>query len=136
MANQVQISVVVPCYNVEKYICQCLDSIVKQTLQNIEIICIDDGSKDHTGEILDEYMAKDKRIKVIHKENEGVHIARNMGIDLAQGEYTSPFLTPMIFLNWICWKKCIIKPSKKMLIFVFAVVHIIKMELILKDFTP
>lgn len=89
MKNQPKVSVVIPCYNVEKYICQCLDSVINQTLKDMEIICINDGSKDNTGKILDEYKIKDKRIKVIHKENEGVHVARNMGIDLAQGEYLS-----------------------------------------------
>ena len=82
-----KVSVIVPVYNVEKYLRKCLDSVVNQTLEDIEIICIDDGSTDSSGAILDEYAQKNKRIKVIHKKNEGQSIARNIGINLAQGEY-------------------------------------------------
>ena len=65
-----KVSVIVPVYNVEKYLRKCLDSVVNQTLEDIEIICIDDGSSDSSGAILDEYAQKDKRIKVIHQENQ------------------------------------------------------------------
>ncbi len=82
-----KVSVIIPVYNVEPYLRKCLDSVVGQTLKDIEIICIDDGSTDGSGAILDEYAQKDKRIKVIHKKNEGQSIARNIGINLAQGEY-------------------------------------------------
>lgn len=81
------VSVIVPVYNVEKYLEQCMDSIISQTLKNIEIICIDDGSADRSGEILDRYAAGDKRIKVIHKENGGYGMAVNVGIRTALGEY-------------------------------------------------
>ena len=66
-----KISILVPCCNVEKYVRQCLDSIKAQTHTNLEIICIDDGSKDSTGAIMDEYVAADSRFKVIHKPNSG-----------------------------------------------------------------
>ena len=76
-----------PVYNVQYYLRECLDSIVNQTLTNIEIICIDDGSTDASGKILDEYAAKDKRFKIIHKENGGYGKAMNVGLDNAHGEY-------------------------------------------------
>lgn len=81
------ISVIIPVYNVEKYLIKCFESITNQTYKNIEIIVIDDGSKDRSGMICDEYAEKDDRIKVIHKENEGVSTARNIGIRNASGEY-------------------------------------------------
>ncbi len=83
------VSIIVPVYNVEKYLRPCLDSILVQTYANIEIILVDDGSKDNSGVICDEYVAKDSRIHVLHKENGGVSKARNAGIDRAQGEYLS-----------------------------------------------
>ncbi len=81
------VSVIVPAYNIEDYIGRCLDSIISQTYKNLEIIVVDDGSRDHTGEILDNYAKKDRRIKVIHKENGGVSSARNKGIEAAEGDY-------------------------------------------------
>jgi glycosyltransferase involved in cell wall biosynthesis len=81
------VSVIVPVYNVEKYIKECLDSISNQTYRNIEIIVVDDGTPDNSGKIADECALKDKRIKVIHQENGGVSAARNAGLDLANGEY-------------------------------------------------
>lgn len=80
-------SIIIPCYNIEKYISKTLESVFNQTYQSFEIILIDDGSKDNTGKILDDYSKKDKRIKVVHKENEGVSVARNIGIENAVGEY-------------------------------------------------
>lgn len=81
------ISIIVPVYNVEKYLNQCLDSVCMQTYKNLEIILIDDGSTDKSGEICDEYAAKDNRIIVIHKENIGVSDSRNKGLDIATGNY-------------------------------------------------
>lgn len=83
------VSVIVPVYNVENYLRECLDSIVAQTYRSIEVILIDDGSKDSSGEICDEYADKDNRVKVIHKENGGVSAARNTGLDVAKGEWIS-----------------------------------------------
>lgn len=82
-----KVSIIVPTYNVEQYLEQCMDSIINQTLEDIEIICVDDGSTDNSGKILDEYAAKDSRIKVIHKENGGYGKAMNVGLDSATGEY-------------------------------------------------
>lgn len=86
MSNHL-ISVIVPVYNVEPYLRQCLDSIVNQTYPNIEILIVDDGSPDHCGEICDEYAKKDSRIIVIHQENAGLSAARNAALDIARGEY-------------------------------------------------
>lgn len=82
-----KVSIIVPTYNVEQYLVECMESIVNQTLKDIEIICVNDGSTDNSGEILDEYASKDKRIKVIHKENGGYGKAMNVGLDNATGEY-------------------------------------------------
>ena len=76
------ISVIVPVYNVEYYLKQCLDSIVNQTYRNLEIILVDDGSTDSSGDICYEYAQIDARIKVIHKENGGLSSARNAGLDV------------------------------------------------------
>lgn len=81
------ISVIVPIFNVEQYLPKCLNSIINQTYKNIEIILINDGSTDSSGKICDEYEKKDKRIKVIHKENGGVSEARNVGIKISKGRY-------------------------------------------------
>ena len=81
------ISVIVPIYNVEKYLNKCIESIINQTYKNLEIILVDDGSPDNCPQICDEYAKKDGRIKVIHKENGGLSSARNVGIDVAMGEY-------------------------------------------------
>lgn len=81
-----KVSVILPVYNVGKYLRQSLDSLISQTLQEIEIICVNDGSTDDSYEILEEYKAKDPRIKVIHKENKGTGAARNDGLRLATGE--------------------------------------------------
>lgn len=84
-----KISVIIPVYNIERYLCDCLDSILGQTYRNLEIILIDDGSKDSTGQICDRYAKKDDRIVVIHKDNAGVSAARNNGVTVASGEYIS-----------------------------------------------
>lgn len=81
------ISIIVPVYNVEKYIFKCVDSIINQTYKNIEIILVDDGSTDRSGIICDEYKKKDNRVKVIHKKNGGLSDARNVGINEAKGNY-------------------------------------------------
>ena len=82
-----KVSVVIPVYKVEPWIRECMDNLVNQTLKEIEIICVDDGSPDNCGAILDEYAKNDKRVKVIHQENGGVQKARNAGLDAATGEY-------------------------------------------------
>ena len=80
-------SVIVPVYNVEKFVCRCLDSIINQTYQNLEIIIVDDGSTDNGGAICDQYAAYDNRIIVLHTENQGLSAARNEGMKYATGQY-------------------------------------------------
>lgn len=82
-----KVSFIIPAYNIEKYIGKCLDSILKQTFQDFEIVVVNDGSSDGTGKVLDEYAQKDSRIKVLHKKNEGVSAARNDGVKMASGKY-------------------------------------------------
>ena len=87
MSNNPLVSIIVPVYKVEKYLNNCLQSLVNQVYKNIEILLIDDGSPDNSGAICDEWEKKDNRIKVIHKKNEGVSAARNLGIQEARGKY-------------------------------------------------
>lgn len=82
-----KVSIIVPTYNVEKYLAFCVDSLVEQSLKEIEIILVDDGSSDKSGEICDDYAKKDTRIKVIHQTNRGLGLTRNSGLDIATGEY-------------------------------------------------
>lgn len=81
------ISVIVPVYKVEKYLRRCIDSILAQTYENIEVLLIDDGSPDQSGSICDDYQAKDSRVRVFHKENGGVSSSRNLGLREAKGDY-------------------------------------------------
>lgn len=87
MSNDKLISVIIPVYNVERYLKRCLDSVTNQTYKNLEIILINDGSTDSSGSICNEYAKKDNRIITIHKKNGGVSSARNKGIEIAKGEY-------------------------------------------------
>ncbi|MFK9089944.1 glycosyltransferase [Bacillus salipaludis] len=87
------ISIIVPIYNVEKYLNNCIDSILAQTYTNFELILVNDGSTDRSRVICDDYVQKDKRIRVVHKKNGGVSSARNAGIDVASGEYVA-FVDP------------------------------------------
>jgi len=84
---EIKVSIVVPVYNVEKYLERCLDSLINQTLKEIEIICVNDGSKDNSDKILEKYSQKDNRIKIINQENSGLSAARNTGMNYVKGEY-------------------------------------------------
>lgn len=84
-----KISVIIPVYNVEKYLAECLTSVVNQTFKDIEIICVNDGSTDNSPKILKEFAQKDSRIRIINQENQGLSAARNTGLDVATGEYVS-----------------------------------------------
>ncbi len=95
MLENILISVIVPIYNVENYLQKCIDSILKQTYTNIEVLLIDDGSTDNSGKICDEY--KDKRIQIFHTSNSGVAKARNYGIERAKGKYIN-FVDPDDYL--------------------------------------
>ncbi|ADC46923.1 glycosyl transferase GT2 family [Methanobrevibacter ruminantium M1] len=85
--NKIKVSVIIPIYNNEKFLSKCLDSVINQTLNEIEIICIDDGSSDNSIEILNQYVLKDSRLKIISQENLGAATARNNGLKIAKGEY-------------------------------------------------
>lgn len=87
--NNPKVSIILPIYGVEKYLPRCTDSVLDQTLRDIEVIMVDDGSPDSCPLLCDEYAQKDNRIKVIHKENEGLGYARNSGLEIASGEYVS-----------------------------------------------
>ena len=82
-----KVSIIVPVYNVEKYLARCMESLLNQTLTEIEIILVDDGSPDNCPQMCDEYAKRDSRVKVIHKSNAGLGYARNSGLDVAIGEY-------------------------------------------------
>ena len=87
MVNHPLVSVMIPVYKAEKFICRCIDSVIGQTYKNLEIILINDGSPDRCGEICDDYAKKDKRIRVIHQKNQGVSAARNAGLEIAAGQW-------------------------------------------------
>lgn len=100
------ISIIVPIYNVEKYLPKCIESILNQTFKEFELILVDDGSPDNSGSICDEYSKKDERIKVIHKENGGVSSARNVGLDSTLGEYIG-FVDPDDYIDKYMYQKMI-----------------------------
>ncbi|WP_270388222.1 glycosyltransferase family 2 protein [Blautia hansenii] len=98
------ISIIVPAYNAEKYLNRCIDSLIHQTYHNIEIIIVDDGSVDNTPKMCDQWTEKDSRIKVIHKENQGLGFARNTGLENATGKYVS-FLDSDDFVDLQMYQK-------------------------------
>lgn len=141
--NLPTISIIVPIYNVEKYIKKCIDSLINQTYDNIEIILVDDGSTDESGIICDHYARNNSRIKVIHKENRGISSSREAGINMVTGEYT------MIVDgdDWIdtetveaCVKLLLEKPNLECILFSYKseypnrsdIKHILKKECYLK----
>lgn len=101
-----KISIIVPVYNVEKYLSQCIESLINQSYENVEIILVNDGSSDKSGYICDKYSLEDNRIKVIHKKNEGVSIARNTGLKEASGKYIA-FVDGDDFINKDIYTKLI-----------------------------
>lgn len=98
------VSVIVPVYNVEKYLEQCVYSVINQTYKNLEIILVNDGSTDSSGSICDKLAELDKRIKVVHKENGGLSDARNVGIDVSSGDYIA-FLDSDDWIDIECYEK-------------------------------
>ncbi|RKL66427.1 hypothetical protein CR203_16175 [Salipaludibacillus neizhouensis] len=99
----VKVSIIVPIYNVEKYLEECIDSILAQSLRDIEVILVDDGSTDRSRDIVDEYALKDKRIKVVHQINSGVSYSRNKGVEMAAGEYIG-FVDPDDWISLNCYQ--------------------------------
>ena len=96
------LSIIVPIYNVEQYVDRCIQSILNQTYQNLEIILVDDGATDCSGAIADSYAAKDKRIKVFHKENGGLSDARNYGLEHVTGDYILFIDSDDFIVNTMC----------------------------------
>ena len=92
--SDIKISIIMPVYNVEQYVGKAIESILNQTLTDYELLIVDDGTKDKSGEICDEYAAKDARIQVIHKENGGAPSARNTAIDIARGTVSDTATAP------------------------------------------
>lgn len=123
--NEIKMSIVVPVYNVEKYLRRCLDSLISQTLEEVQIILVDDGSSDDSGKICNEYAQKNNNIEVIHQENKGVGYARETGIDACQGEYIA-FVDPD---DWIDESMCEMlydyatNKNAKLIIFDFNIVN-------------
>ena len=116
MIDNCKISIVIPVYNVEKYLQECVDSVVKQSYKNIEIILVDDGSKDNSPKLCDELAKADDRIKVIHKENGGLSSARNTGMKVITGDYfvfldSDDYWVDLDFLKNIVNEKLIMKPD-------------------------
>ena len=91
-----KITIIIPVYNVENYLDECIQSVLKQTHKNFEIILVDDGSTDKSGCICDAYKEKDDRIQVIHKQNGGVSEARNTDVALAKSEYIALFVAELV----------------------------------------
>ncbi|MCI8778348.1 MAG: glycosyltransferase family 2 protein [Bacilli bacterium] len=112
------ISIIIPVYNTEDYLDKCLSSIINQTYKNIEIIIIDDGSTDNSKKIIKQYMNKDCRISYYYQNNSGVAIARNSGIDKAQGDYIA-FIDSDDYIDLTFIEKCMLL-SKMMMFFQFA----------------
>lgn len=109
--NNPLITIVVPIYNAEKYLNRCIESIVNQTYENTEIILVDDGSPDNCPQMCDEWAEKDSRIKVIHKENAGAGMARNTGLDNANGEYIF-FIDSDDYVSTQIAEKCLLNAEK------------------------
>lgn len=100
MADE-KVSIIIPVYNVEKYLARCLDSVINQTYLNLEIILVDDGSPDNCGAICDEYALRDDRVRVIHQENGGLSAARNSGIEWCLSNSDSKYLTFIDSDDWV-----------------------------------
>ena len=113
------ISIIVPVYNVEQYLADCLVSIINQTYKKLEIILVDDGRTDNSGKICDEYLKKDGRIIVIHKENGSVSSARNAGLYIAKGAYIG-FVDPDDFITCDMYEKLYCNLKNLMQIFLYV----------------
>lgn len=109
-----KVSVIIPVYNVEKYLVECLDSVINQTLPDIEIICVNDGSTDLSPAVLSKYAQNDKRIKILNKENGGLSSARNAGLRIARGEYVC-FLDSDDYIHWDALETLYAEASEKRL---------------------
>ena len=104
--SSIKISIIIPIYNVEDYLVECLESIINQTYKNLEIICVNDGSTDKSLMVIKEYEKKDKRIKVISHSNKGVSAPKNAGMKIATGDYIT-FVDPDDLIDLNVYEKCI-----------------------------
>lgn len=120
-ADNVKVSVIIPVYNTEKYLDECLTSVQNQTLEDIEIVCVNDGSKDGSLKILEEHEKNDKRIKIINQENQGVSAARNNGLKNARGEYIMFLDSDDYFVPYACEKEYNIAVKNKASVVEFGV---------------
>lgn len=120
MHSEPLISVVIPVYNVEKYLGQCLESICKQTYHNLEIICVDDGSPDHSIDILNDFASRDSRVRVIRQQNQGLAAARNSGLEVARGEWIT-FIDSDDWLETNAYEKCVAHISDDIDLVVFGI---------------
>lgn len=110
--KDIKVSIVIPVYNCEKYINKCLNSLINQTLKEIEIICINDGSNDDSLKILKQFARKDKRIKLISQENKGQSAARNIGLKMAKGQYVG-FVDADDYVNDVFYEKLYLAAQKE-----------------------
>ena len=94
-----KISVIIPCYNVENFIGECLDSVINQTFEDVEILCINDGSTDNTLNILETYGERDSRIEIFSQKNQGLSASRNLGLEKAKGKYIFYLNSDTVLLN-------------------------------------
>lgn len=118
-----KVSVIIPVYKVEKYLDRCMESVVRQTYKNIEIILVDDGSPDNCPQMCDEWAKKDNRIKIIHKKNSGQADARNQGMKISTGEYIC-FVDSDDYIDRTEIEKCInnaVRNSSDVVIFSFNI---------------
>lgn len=106
----VSVSIIVPCYNVAAYLDQCMESLTGQSMEDIEIICVNDGSSDHTAEILRGWRNRDGRVRIIDQKNSGVSVARNSGMEAA----VSALWIRTTWWNGICSSACLLRPQRKM----------------------
>lgn len=121
--NQPLISIIIPVYNAEKYLRECLDTVLAQSFTDFEVLIINDGSTDSSRQICDEYAEKDKRIKVFHKENGGVSAARNLGIENAKGEWIT-FVDSDDKVNELFLEKFEIEKHKNLDIFIQSHINV------------
>lgn len=136
MERQPLVTVVLPIYNVEKYLNRCMESIVNQTYRNLEIIMVDDGSLDNCPKMCDEWAERDDRIKVIHKHNEGLGMARNTGIENATGDYICFFDSDDYVSLDVIEKSCILAKKKSADILVFGLNAINSSGELVNSFAP
>ena len=135
MKNEVMVSIIIPVYNVEKYLQECLESAINQTYKNIEIIAINDGSTDSSLAILEEYASKYGNLKIVNQENKGMSGARNAGLKVANGEYIY-FLDSDDFIDLNMIEECVVLAEKNNLDIINFDAHVFYDGDFKSDFNP